>query len=512
MKVATQRTFRAVHTWTGLIAGMALFIAFYAGAISVFVHELHNWHLQGELVAADPLDQAQPLVDQLLQQHPTAAEGFSLQLPGHHGPELHALWYDASTATQHKFQLNAAGQLQQSPARADFVSFIYDLHFTAGLPRQAGTYLFGLFCLLYGLALVSGVVIYTPVFLKDLFALRLGPSVKRMWQDAHNLVGVVSLPFHILFAWSGAVLTIGFLMLAPFQFAVFDGKLLQILEPDFEVAPHVEPAGTTRPLVDLQQLLITSQTAMPELEVEGLFYHDAGDLNGTVTLYGSIDSPTVTQSAAVVINTATGLVTKTLTPEQFTPGTSFLRGIQNLHYGNFGDYPVKWLYFVLGMAGAFLFYSGNLLWIESRRKATETQQPRNTRIMASLTLGIALGCMAGVSALFLAGALLPEALHIRCYYLVFFLVLLWSLVRHPSKAAFEMLILTALLTALIPVASFVQSGQHLFNSLWSSHWIRFSVDVTALMMAWCFWRMALAARKRAKKGAENSLWALPAKG
>ena len=510
MKVATQRTFRAVHTWTGLIAGMALFIAFYAGAISVFVHELYDWHQQGELRQADSMQQAQPLIDQLLQQQPKAADGFTLLLPGHHGPELSAYWYDNANGTQHKFQPGTDNQLSQSPARADFVSFIYDLHFTAGLPRTTGMYLFGLFCLLYGLALVSGVVIYAPVFLKDLFALRLGPSVKRLWQDAHNVVGILSLPFHILFAWSGAVLTIGFLMLAPFQFAVFDGKLLEILEPDFEVVPHIEPAGVQKPLVPVHELLATAKTAMPQLEVESMFYHDAGDLNGTVTLYGEIDSPTVTHSAAVVINTASGELIKTLTPDEFTPGTSFLRGIQSLHYGNFGDYPVKWLYFVLGMAGAFLFYSGNLLWIESRRKATETQQPLNTRIMAGLTLGIALGCMAGVSALFIAGALLPEALHINCYYLVFFLVLLWCLVRHPSKAGFEMLMLTALLTALIPVAGFIQSDQHLFSSLWNGYWIRVGVDATALMMAWCFWRMAVAARKRAREGAESSLWALPA--
>ncbi len=511
MKVATQRTFRAVHTWTGLIAGMALFIAFYAGAISVFVHELHDWQQQGELIQADSLQQAQPLVDKLLEKHPEAAHGFSLVLPGHHGPELSAYWYQNDTDTQHKFRLTAENQLHQSPARADFVSFIYDLHFTAGLPRLAGTYLFGVFCLLYGLALVSGVVIYAPVFLKDLFALRLGPSVKRLWQDAHNVIGILSLPFHVLFAWSGAVLTIGFLMLAPFQFAVFDGKLLEILEPDFEVVPHVEPAGEQKPLINVNELLATAKTAMPQLEVESMFYHDAGDLNGTVTLYGAIDSPTVTHSAAIVINTASGELIKTLTPEEFTPGTVFLRGIQSLHYGDFGDYPVKWLYFVLGMAGAFLFYSGNLLWIESRRKATEAQQPLNTRVMAGLTLGIALGCMAGVSALFLAGALLPEELHIRCYYSVFFLVLLWCLVRPPSKAAVEMLMLTALLTAFIPVASFMQSGQHLLESLWHGHWIRFSVDVTALVMAWCFWRMALAARKRARTGPASSLWALPAK-
>src|SRR3546814_19255437 len=35
-----------------------------------------------------------------------------------------------------------------------------------------------------------------------------------------------------------------------------------------------------------------------------------------------------------------------------------------LHFGNYGSAPVRWSYFFLGLAGAFLFYSGNLLWIE----------------------------------------------------------------------------------------------------------------------------------------------------
>ena len=36
MKASTVRTFTVVHTWTGLMAGFALFVAFYAGALTVF--------------------------------------------------------------------------------------------------------------------------------------------------------------------------------------------------------------------------------------------------------------------------------------------------------------------------------------------------------------------------------------------------------------------------------------------------------------------------------------------
>src|SRR3546814_14936175 len=63
-----------------------------------------------------------------------------------------------------------------------------------------------------------------------------------------------------------------------------------------------------------------------------------------------------------------------------------------LHFGNFGGAAVRWSYFLLGLAGAFLFYSGNLLWIESRRKKERksgaVQQTRATRILGALTTEI----------------------------------------------------------------------------------------------------------------------------
>src|SRR5690606_34911287 len=113
---------------------------------------------------------------------------------------------DWATTDMHRYVADPEDGSVEVPYRSGVVDFVYDLHFTAGLPRKSGTWLFGLVCVLYGLALVSGVVLYAPAFLKDLFALRVGRNLKRMWQDAHNVIGVLSLPFHVIFAWSGAIL------------------------------------------------------------------------------------------------------------------------------------------------------------------------------------------------------------------------------------------------------------------------------------------------------------------
>lgn len=510
MKAATLRTYLSVHTWVGLVAGMALFIAFYAGSITVFVHELQGWEKPHAAAPAraDGLAQSQALVDGVLRQHPQAAHGFFLTLPGEHGPQPQLYWYDEKTAEQHRFTLDGQGALQRRPARSGFVDFIYDLHFTAGLPRTAGMYLFGVFCILYGLALVSGVVLYAPAFLKDLFALRLGRNLKRMWQDAHNVVGMLSLPFHIIFAWSGAVLTIGFLLLAPFQFLVFENKLLEILEGDFDVAPHVEPAGVARPMLPVSDLLRRAELALPGIDVESLSYHDAGDANAQVTLYGELPQRQLNSVAGVALNAASGEVIKALPPKDYPPGMVFLRGLQHLHYGNFGAIAVKWLYFLLGLAGAFLFYSGNLLWIEARRKRREVQQPKRTRFVAALTLGVCLGCVAGLSAVFLAAVLLPTTSAAHVYYAVFFASLAWAFIRRPARAGHELLWSCALLTVLIPLAGYLGSGEHLLAALLHGHWHRFFIDGTAVLMALAFALMARATLRRGRGGDPHSIWAL----
>jgi len=514
MKAATLRQFLSAHSWMGLLAGMALFIAFYVGAITVFTHELNDWpRAPVPAVAATQTSEqaAQALLDAVLARHPALAESFSLMLPGEHGarPRLYAFGPAARPfggAVQ--FQFGADGQLLQLPQRSGFVDFLYDLHFTAGLPRTFGTYLFGVVCILYGLALVSGVVLYAPVFLKDLFALRLGRNVKRVWQDAHNVVGMLSLPFHVIFAWSGAVLTLGVLLLAPFQYLVFDGKLMQVLEPDLELTPHVQPAHIQAPLLPVADLLARARAASPGFAPESLSFHDAGDANARVEIYGQHPQRRLNTLAGVAMDAATGKVLRVLAPQTMSPGVASLRGLQALHYANYGGAPLQWLYFLLGLGGAFLFYSGNLLWVEARRKRRQLAQPWRTHALARLTIGVCLGCVAGVSALFVAARLLPPGQERYVYYAVFGLGVAWALLRPTARGAYELLLACAALTALVPLAGLRGAGG--WVAPWSSP-LLLAVDGAALALAWAYWQMARATYRRGRHGDPNSVWALPAK-
>src|SRR3546814_4199202 len=102
LRSATLRTFTAVHTWTGLVAGFALFVAFYAGAITVFHHDLPAW--QSRAVAeqpVQPLDETQRLLDGVLQRHPEARVHMGMRFPGPESSQSPAYWQDESATLRY---------------------------------------------------------------------------------------------------------------------------------------------------------------------------------------------------------------------------------------------------------------------------------------------------------------------------------------------------------------------------------------------------------------------------
>ncbi|MEC5162529.1 putative iron-regulated membrane protein [Janthinobacterium sp. CG_S6] len=519
MTSSTLRVFLKVHTWVGLVAGLALFIAFYAGSITVFTDQLHAWERHDARgLPPQSMALAQPLIDAVLQAHPAAADGFRLQLPGPDEPRLVLAWYEerkAAAALTHRFSLSQEGRLVEHAAQSELAALVYQLHYTAGLPRSWGIYVLGVVCVLYGVALLSGVLIYAPAMMKNLFALRAGKNLKLFWQDAHNAIGMLSLPFHVIFAWSGAVLTIGTLMLAPFQFLVFDGKLLNIIQPELSLAAHPVETGKRAPLLPAQVLLARAQAAAPGMEAKSMRYDHVGDSSVQVEVYGSHAGRALNNQAGVALNGSSGAVLRVVQPDNMSAGNAFLRGLSVLHFGNFGGAAMQWVYFALGLAGAFLFYSGNLLWVEGRRKRHQLEQARNTRLMAQLTLGVCLGCIAGISAIFLVNKLAPQGWgglavwEERGYYGVFLLSVAWAFARPPARAGHELLLLCALLTAAIPLANGWASGEHLLRTLWQGQWRVFAVDAVALLAAACYWRMARATLRRGLGGDPHSVWALP---
>lgn len=538
MKISSDilRVYKSLHTWVGITSGLLLFIGFYAGALTMFKQPLDRWAAAPlvQLSAADS-QQLDSLINEVLQQHPSARQDITVYLKQDESISAPLRWevHDKQDEHGHGIDLdaqvwhagfNALGEPVSEPVKQSLLGDLIDqLHRTAGIPghvgdEQLGILILGVAGLLYALALISGLIILLPTLVKDFFLLRAGKNKKRFWLDAHNVIGITSLPFHLIIAFTVVV----------FAFHdVFYGTLAKTVYAEVPMfgsrggAPAVQYDLTElAPVADVIQQV---KQAAPAFEVTQLRYMG---LEGPRPLIrASIYNPDYLVHGPVTayagVHPYTGeVVMKNMIPGEGSDWSGIVMHFFALHFGSFGGDPVRWMYFLLGLSGAFLFYSGNLLWVESRRKKQKRDQPlpqqtRSVRWMAAATVGVCLGCIAAVSAA-IAGAKLGHLLsaadingfYLQVYYGIFFGAVVWAFWHGAAQAAVHLLRLCALTTLLIPLST-------LAGWLWpaSAIWAHMSVptlmvDVTALVAGAVFWWAAERAKRRMATATRDSIWSL----
>lgn len=513
LKPATLRSFTSLHSWMGLLAGFALFVAFYAGAITVFHEPLQQW-ASPQLAQSASLHDAQQLLDDVLAQHPEARNHVGMTFPGYELAQPAAYWQAADGTWLFATPGNLAGS-PEAPG-VSLPELVNQLHYTLGIPL-AGTWLMGVVSLLYGVALVSGFVIHLPRLAKDLFALRQGRNLKRFWQDAHNVVGVLSLPFHIMFAVTGALLCLLFVLMMALDPLAYDGKLMTASAAAMDTAPIVQKADQARPLSPLaswhaRSIEVAAAQGIADFAPAYLKLAHAGDAHAVVEITGT--SLRGLGGGAVALDATSGALLATQLPGTRDANHATVAAVYALHFGDYGDAAVAWLYFLLGLGGAFLFYSGNLLWVESRRKQRQPEQGRSSWIMARATVGICLGVCVAISAAFVVAQLLPwlgwntaSGERWACFG-SWALCVAWAAWRAPLRAAQELLLLAAAVTALIPFAHGVATGWWFWRSLAAGHASLAAIDIGALALAAGFAVLARVTARRGRDGNPNSVWTL----
>lgn len=142
------RIYRNLHTWTGLLSGMALFICFYAGAFSMFKEPLSRWATppMPQTHAPWPMPEQWPeLINQTLAQHPEAARRFVLHLQQQENLPAPLTWATGEerlhVAPQGWGTLDAQGKLVSGAFEPAPLAELVDLlHQTAGLFINANSW------------------------------------------------------------------------------------------------------------------------------------------------------------------------------------------------------------------------------------------------------------------------------------------------------------------------------------------------------------------------------------
>ena len=469
IKAQTLRDYLSVHSWVGIVCGLLLFIAFYAGAFSMLEPEIRRW-----TQAPSPSPGASPDPDQaiaqFLAQHPEARGRISLRLASADHPTP-LIKTGGRKEPDRWWELQPDGVVRQADGGQEADNsgnFVDYLHRKGGLPLPLdwAEPVIGIVSLLYALALISGVVVLLPSLVKDLLHLRIGANFKRMWLDVHNLLGIASLPFHVVIALSAAVFGLHDWIYAAQDKFIYAEGLQKTVQRDGIQHPTIERTDWLTPT----QLIGKLREQEPGFTPQVIDYVGVGSKQTTLFVAGTDDRhfKRGAQYGYAFVNLATGEIYGRM----YFPGeknsalSASLTSFFSLHFGSYGGNPVRVLYVLLGLSGALLFYTGNLLWIESRTKRMrKTQQiehrPRHVRVMASATLGVCLGTAAGlpvalVAARWLApwiGTASINTVHQSSFYLVFLICVMLALRMGLQRAATPLLWCAAACNALVPLTA-----------------------------------------------------------
>ncbi|GLZ84525.1 membrane protein [Metapseudomonas resinovorans] len=366
MKSSTIRRWSFVHTWTSLICTLFLLMLALTGLPLIFHHELE--HLLGE---APELREMAPDTPHLgLQQLVDAAQrhrpGEVVQYLGYEKDEPNGVvTITAATAgtepnSSHTFMLDArtGDALAMPAANGGVLMFILRLHVDmfAGLP---GKLLLAFMGVLFVVAIVSGVVLYSPFMRRLKFAeVRHQRSTRTRWLDLHNLIGIVTLTWALVVGVTGVISACADLLIGAWR----QDALTALVEPYRNAPPLTERAPA-------DNVLNIAGAALPGMQADFIAFPGtrfSSEHHYTVFMVGSTHL-TAHLWTPVLIDARTLEVTAVAQRPWYMDALAMS---QPLHFGDYGGRPMQLLWAVLDVLTIIVLGSGLYLWWVRQRRSS----------------------------------------------------------------------------------------------------------------------------------------------
>lgn len=474
--MSLRQSMSGLHTWGGLLPSWLLFVIFFAGSLACFDKELERWmrpalHQPG--VTSLTADQVR---DWLHERAPNA-HAWWMRPPSEREPFWWAGWEPEEGAEFQRFALDAAtGEvLTDTVGGMFFFTLHYELH--AGMP---GMYIVAIAAMAMLIALVSGVIIHRRIF-KDFFTLRPAANGQRAWLDAHNLFGVLGLPFHLLIAYTGLVIFVVFYMPAGLKVAYQDdfGALFRESTGYFERGEVGRPAG---PPTSLDTLLADARQRWGGGEPGWISVHYPYDEAAVVDLRNWVSSRVTDFQWTLSYDASSGELLHEQKP--YGAGYQAQSWLTGLHMAQFGGTPVRLLYLLLGLAGCAMLVGGLRVWLAKH----EARGGYGIVLVRALNGAVIGGLPLASLALLWGNRLLPAGLaeRSRAEAMVFvgawLLVALWAVLRQGSgRLGRDLYGVGAVLALGLPVLNALTSSQgHLGATLARGDWALAGIDLSLL--------------------------------
>lgn len=481
MKKTFTQSMSWLHTWGGLTISWLLFAVLLTGSIAVFNSEITYW-LTPEMRPHVQRDQHQVLDRALnvLQAEAPDSRLWRVTLPTVRAPVVAVTWRTEKGKTEsRRFDPETFQPLTRKTEGGAFY-----LHFHEGLhidraKNRLGLYIVGLTGMAMIVACVSGIVVHKRIF-KDFFLFRRKASAQRSWLDAHNLFGVLALPFHLIMAYTGLLLLYWMYVPAAVQ-TLWDGdeKEFRRVAITQEYRTVTGDPGAPAQMTDLVALMQRAEAQLGIGRVHYLYVRDPNRNNAVIEFSRMRDDQVSQQVDQIAFDAVTGQTLRVLDDRSLTfRAQSFVAA---LHWIEWGGAPARWAYFLAGLMSSAMVGAGMIVFTAKNRRPGVG--PRARRVIEALNVagisGISVACIAYLW----TERLMPLGLEnrsdqaINIFFLVWLATGVHAALRSYKAAFVEQFALVGLLCLAAPFL-----GGFVFEHVSAADWGRIATDITLITL------------------------------
>ncbi|MBP5856451.1 PepSY domain-containing protein [Marivibrio halodurans] len=506
MKGTFRQSMGWLHIWAGLVVGWVLFFVFLTGTAGYFDEEIDRWMEPERPLpeVAMPTEKLLGLARAHLESASSDAEYWTISFPGYRSSDLYIFWRDTP---QPGGKTSGSGRVFLNPATAEPIAhretgggnLLYRMHWRLHyMPMRTAEWIVGVCTMFMLVAIITGIIVHRRIF-KDFFTFRPHKG-QRSWLDAHNVLSVLALPFHLMITWSGLIF-LAYIYMAPVMWASYgvgEGEDSQktFFNELYNRTDAPDPAGLTMPLVPLEPLLHASETRMGVGEVKSIRVYNPGDANARVVIRGGELNPS-RALAEMTFDGTTGMLLHEAVPRS-VPLVTF-QTLLGLHEGLFAGPVLRWIYFLSGLMGTAMIGAGLILWTVKRR--LKIGDGFGFRLVERLNIATIVGLPVAIAAYFWANRLIPLGIENRAAWEAHAMFIAWAVMslhaftRPAARGWVEQLWIAAGAFGLLPILNALTTDRHLGVTLPARAWELAGFDLTVLAFGAAF---AVAARQVAR--------------
>lgn len=349
-----------IHKWSSLVSTIFLLMLCVTGLPLIFSHEID--HLIGNSVEPPEIDEPglRANLDKIVSdaQRRKPNDVIQFLVGDFNEPELWHLRLGENLTTAEAsafftYDARTGKFLNDYPLDEGFMNLMLRLHVDmyAGLP---GTLFLGFMGLLLIVALISGVVLYAPFMSKLKFGtIRRNKSRLITWLDIHNLFGIVTLAWLCVVTATGVINTLSIPIFSLWQTTQLEEMIAEYKDEKIVADYSVEKA--VRNVLEENPTNFISFMAFPGTNFSSP-KHFVAFLQGKSAWTSKLLTP-------VLIDAKTGEI---LEQRELPLYVSILLLSQPLHYGDYGELPLKIIWFILDLIAIIVLISGIYLWLKVR--------------------------------------------------------------------------------------------------------------------------------------------------